>query len=186
MPLLALSAGAGTYPARLESVDTCFVAPPDDIAAETGSYQCGYIVVPENPDRTDSPEIRLGYLRMPARAADPRAPFFMLAGGPGSTFIKPLRCTCSTRRFSDRSSTSGMSSFSISGGRLTPYPIKALCRIGTRQKICLLPISICMYVRCLNFSKIFPQYLCHVASAACWLKCSEFRQPSVGLNYVFK
>jgi pimeloyl-ACP methyl ester carboxylesterase len=89
MPLLALSAGARSFPARLEPVDTCFVAPPEDVAAETGSYQCGYVVVSENPDRADSPEIRLGYLRMPARAVDPRAPFFMLAGGPGGTFIKP-------------------------------------------------------------------------------------------------
>jgi hypothetical protein len=89
MSFLVPSAGAGTFAAGLEPVDTCFVAPPEDVAVEIGFYQCGYVVVPENPDRADSPEIRLGYLRMRARAAEPRAPFFMLAGGPGSTFIKP-------------------------------------------------------------------------------------------------
>jgi pimeloyl-ACP methyl ester carboxylesterase len=78
------TAGSG---AVIETLDHCFFDDPQDAPSLT--KQCGYVVVPENPDRTDSPAIRLGFLRMPSRAANPKAPFFMLAGGPGGTFIKP-------------------------------------------------------------------------------------------------
>uniref|UniRef100_UPI002620D28E alpha/beta hydrolase n=1 Tax=uncultured Mameliella sp. TaxID=1447087 RepID=UPI002620D28E len=50
---------------------------------------CGYIVVPENPDLPDSPDIKLGFLRLTTDASEPKSPLFMLAGGPGDTFIKP-------------------------------------------------------------------------------------------------
>jgi hypothetical protein len=73
--------------AAAEARDQCFFAPPED--APPLETECGYVVVHENPDRTDGPEIRLGYLRIHARATDPKAPFFMLAGGPGGTFINP-------------------------------------------------------------------------------------------------
>lgn len=73
--------------ATVEMLDTCFFEGPED--GPSLQQECGYVVVPENPDRTDGPKIKLGFLRMPARTANPQAPFFMLAGGPGGTFIKP-------------------------------------------------------------------------------------------------
>lgn len=73
--------------ARVEMRDTCFFDDAEDAPSIT--QDCGYVIVPENPNQADSPKIKLGFLRMPARTENPKAPFFMLAGGPGGTFIKP-------------------------------------------------------------------------------------------------
>ncbi len=73
--------------ASVESLETCFFDMPNGTPNIT--RDCGYIVVPENPKSADSPDIKLAFIRMPARTADPKAPFFMLAGGPGGTFIEP-------------------------------------------------------------------------------------------------
>jgi pimeloyl-ACP methyl ester carboxylesterase len=86
LPLLAPTQSADAQ-ASFETLDACFFPLPDD--APSLDPQCGYVIVPENPDRTDSPLIKLGFLRLSARTADAKEPLFMLAGGPGDTFIKP-------------------------------------------------------------------------------------------------
>jgi pimeloyl-ACP methyl ester carboxylesterase len=73
--------------AVVEERDRCFFDPPPD--APVIETDCGYVVLPENPDKADGPKVRLGFLRMSARAAEAKAPMFMLAGGPGDTLIKP-------------------------------------------------------------------------------------------------
>jgi pimeloyl-ACP methyl ester carboxylesterase len=89
LPLLAVSAAAEPVVAGLEPVETCFVAPPEDIAADTGAYECGYVVVPENHAEPGDRMVRLGYVRLPARSGVSKAPFFMMAGGPGSSLLQP-------------------------------------------------------------------------------------------------
>jgi pimeloyl-ACP methyl ester carboxylesterase len=86
---IAMTGAASAAPgeARLKVRPSCFFPQPDDAALP--SPECGYIVVPENPDRPGGPDIKLGYVRLHNHAADPRAPLFMLAGGPGDTLIKP-------------------------------------------------------------------------------------------------
>ncbi|WP_132543829.1 alpha/beta fold hydrolase [Rhodovulum euryhalinum] len=83
----ASTATAAAAQARVEPLADCFFAAPETTPPLT--QECGYVVVPENPDRADSPEIKLGFLRLSARTDDPQAPLFMLSGGPGNTFIKP-------------------------------------------------------------------------------------------------
>ncbi len=73
--------------ATVETLDSCFFDDPE--GAPTLPKDCGYVVVPENPDLPDSPEIKLAFLRLTTDAPNPRAPLFMLAGGPGATDIKP-------------------------------------------------------------------------------------------------
>jgi pimeloyl-ACP methyl ester carboxylesterase len=93
IPTLALclagiaAASAARAEATVEPLDTCFVAPPE--GAPPLEMDCGHVVVPENPDRPDGAQVKLGFLRLPSRAADAAAPMFMLAGGPGDTLIKP-------------------------------------------------------------------------------------------------
>lgn len=86
LPMLVQAQPANAE-ASVETIDACFFVLPEDTSVLDPN--CGYVLVPENPDLADSPEIKLGFLRMPARAANPKAPLFMLAGGPGDTFIKP-------------------------------------------------------------------------------------------------
>jgi pimeloyl-ACP methyl ester carboxylesterase len=71
----------------VEPLDACFAAPSDDPALPRPT--CGYVVVPESPDRPDGRQVRLGFMKLSARAAEPSTPLFMLAGGPGQTLIKP-------------------------------------------------------------------------------------------------
>jgi pimeloyl-ACP methyl ester carboxylesterase len=86
--VLALAlAQPATAQATVETLDACFFPMPED--APPLEPECGYVVVAENSDRTDSSDIKLGFLRLPARKADAKEPLFMLAGGPGDTFIKP-------------------------------------------------------------------------------------------------
>ncbi|SEA99476.1 alpha/beta hydrolase [Rubrimonas cliftonensis] len=69
----------------VEPLDACFFAPPDDPALPRPS--CGYVVTPENPDHPDGAQVRLGFMRLASRAAEPATPLFMLAGGPGQSLI---------------------------------------------------------------------------------------------------
>lgn len=74
--------------ARVEMLDDCFFAEPED--TPDLMQECGYVVLPENPDQMDGPEVKLAFMRLSAKSADPKTPLFMLAGGPGSTFLKPI------------------------------------------------------------------------------------------------
>ena len=85
--LLAASGASAVAGPIVEPLDTCFVEPAD--ATSLPASDCGYVVVPEDPDRPDGPKVKLGFLRLPARAPEAKAPLFMLAGGPGDTLIKP-------------------------------------------------------------------------------------------------
>ncbi|MEE4117523.1 MAG: alpha/beta hydrolase [Paracoccaceae bacterium] len=80
------AAPAARAEAAVETRDTCFVALPE--GAPPLEPDCGYVVLPENPERPDGAQVKLGFLRLPARAETPAAPLFMLAGGPGDTLIK--------------------------------------------------------------------------------------------------
>ena len=73
--------------ATVETLDSCLFDDPE--GAPEIEKECGYVVVPENPDLADGPSVKLAYLRMPARSDTSEAPLFMLAGGPGDTDIKP-------------------------------------------------------------------------------------------------
>ncbi|MEX5728707.1 pimeloyl-ACP methyl ester carboxylesterase [Rhodovulum iodosum] len=81
------TASAVSAQASVEPLEDCFFAAPE--TTPPVAQECGYVVLPENPDRPDGPEIKLGFLRLPAKAENPKAPLFMLAGGPGDSFIKP-------------------------------------------------------------------------------------------------
>jgi pimeloyl-ACP methyl ester carboxylesterase len=83
---LAAMTAVGALPV-IEMRDTCFFAGPDDPALPVPD--CGYVVVPQSPDAPTGPQVRLGFMRLNARTADPKAPLFMLAGGPGDTLMKP-------------------------------------------------------------------------------------------------
>lgn len=73
--------------ATIEELDLCFVEIPED--APVDGQECGYVIVSENPDRADSPEVRLAFMRIAARTDNAASPLFMLAGGPGDTFLNP-------------------------------------------------------------------------------------------------
>lgn len=62
LPALALAQPA-TAQATIETLDACFFPTPED--APPLDPDCGYVVVAENPDRTDSPLIKLGFLADP-------------------------------------------------------------------------------------------------------------------------
>lgn len=81
----ALAAQAG---ARVEPVSPCFVVPAKDQAVDF-KYDCGYVVVPEDPSAASGPTVKLGFLRLKARAATKDSPLFLLAGGPGASLIEP-------------------------------------------------------------------------------------------------
>jgi pimeloyl-ACP methyl ester carboxylesterase len=84
---MLLPSGEARAQATVEMRDTCFFEVPEDSPAL--DLECGYVVLPENPDRADGPEVRLGFLRLPARSEATAAPLFMLAGGPGQSLIAP-------------------------------------------------------------------------------------------------
>lgn len=109
LPLLAVSAAAEPVVAMLERVETCFVAPPDDIAADTGAYECGYVVVPENHAAPGDRMVRLGYVRLPARSGVSKAPFLMMAGVREVRSFSPISSGSSGMAFSARSGTTGTS-----------------------------------------------------------------------------
>ena len=76
--------------AEIEALETCFVAPPEEVAAQVGVFDCGYVVVPETHDAPDGSRVRLGFVRLPARGEVSKAPMFMMSGGPGSTLLNPV------------------------------------------------------------------------------------------------
>jgi pimeloyl-ACP methyl ester carboxylesterase len=84
---MLLPAAEARAEATVEMRDTCFFEVPED--SPTLDLECGHVVLPENPDRADGPEVRLGFLRLRARAETTAAPLFMLAGGPGQSLIAP-------------------------------------------------------------------------------------------------
>ncbi len=95
MLALAMTCGVGvaSAAARVEPVLPCFVAPAPDVSIDA-RIDCGYVVVPQNPDVPNGPTVKLGFVRLGARAGQPAAPaqakaapLFMLAGGPGSSLI---------------------------------------------------------------------------------------------------
>ncbi len=97
--LLATAAGSAsaavTVPASaiaVEPVVPCFVAPPQDLAIDV-KFDCGYVVVPENSAAPGGRRVKLGYLRLQARASGSAAkasPLFVLAGGPGNSLIQQV------------------------------------------------------------------------------------------------
>jgi hypothetical protein len=76
----------------VEPVVPCFVAPPQDLAIDV-KFDCGYVVVPENGAAPAGRRVKLGYLRLQARASGSAAkasPLFVLAGGPGNSLIQQV------------------------------------------------------------------------------------------------
>ena len=74
----------------VEPVVPCFVAPLKDLAVDV-KFDCGYVVVPENSAAPAGRRVKLGYLRLKARASGSAAkapPLFVLAGDPGSSLIQ--------------------------------------------------------------------------------------------------
>lgn len=57
---------------------------------ETLELEAGYLHVPERRDVRDSRTIALYYHRIPSTSADPGPAIFLLAGGPGSSWIETL------------------------------------------------------------------------------------------------
>ena len=82
--LAAVGFSAAAEP-TVELRDACFFDQPDDPALPEPS--CGYVIVPEDPDRPEGRVVKLGFMRLAARTAQPSAPLFMLAGGPGQSLI---------------------------------------------------------------------------------------------------
>jgi hypothetical protein len=83
---LAVAWSAAAAQPGVETLDACPFAQPDDPAPPRPV--CGHVVTPENPDVPEGRQVRLGFMRLPSRAAEPSAPLFMLAGGPGQSLIK--------------------------------------------------------------------------------------------------
>ncbi len=80
---------AETAGAVIEPAASCFVSPPEGMVSDI-VRTCGHLVVPENPVAPTGRKVRIGYLRLglPGRTAA-KPPLFMLAGGPGDTFLAP-------------------------------------------------------------------------------------------------
>jgi hypothetical protein len=86
--ILLCAAPAAHAAVAVEPVSPCFVDPPE--GAEPGvPYDCGYVRVPEDWSASNGRTVKVGFLRLRARAAGKASPLFMLAGGPGSTLIEP-------------------------------------------------------------------------------------------------
>jgi pimeloyl-ACP methyl ester carboxylesterase len=75
---------------HVQLLTECFVQPPQDIAVEFGEFECGYVVVPESHSDPSARNVRLGFIRLPARQATDAPPFFMLSGGPGNSLLQPV------------------------------------------------------------------------------------------------
>lgn len=87
--LFLTAAAAWCEEAYIETVETCFVVPPEEIASQIGGFECGYIIVPEDREASGGAKVGLGFVRLAARGEASEAPMFMLAGGPGSSLLKP-------------------------------------------------------------------------------------------------
>lgn len=66
----------------------CFVKPPADFSQRL-DHEYGYVIVAEDRTKPDGRKVELGYVRISSSADHMEAPFFMMAGGPGSTLLKP-------------------------------------------------------------------------------------------------
>lgn len=93
--LAQLSLAAVATTASVEPVVPCFVTPAPDMQVDFRT-DCGYVVVPQNPNAPDGPRVKLGFLRLSTQGAKDTAipptkaaPLFMLAGGPGGSLIQP-------------------------------------------------------------------------------------------------
>jgi pimeloyl-ACP methyl ester carboxylesterase len=75
-------------PAAVERVSPCFVTPPKGSPAKF-KYDCGYVTVPEDRAAPGGRVVKLGFLRLRSAAPRKGSPLFMLAGGPGSSLIRP-------------------------------------------------------------------------------------------------
>lgn len=73
--------------ATVETVAPCFVAPAS--IEWKGSFDCGYVIVPQNRAVQGGPSVKLGFLRLRTAATKSAAPLFMLSGGPGGSLIQP-------------------------------------------------------------------------------------------------
>lgn len=80
-------ARAATPVVPVEAVAPCFVEPAG--IDWKGGFDCGYVIVPQNRAVPNGRSVKLGFLRLRARATTGAAPFFVLAGGPGSSLIQP-------------------------------------------------------------------------------------------------
>lgn len=72
----------------VEPVPSCFVSPPADLDVQP-VHDCGYVVVPQDRANPGGKKVKLGFLRLHARGERREPPLFMLAGGPGSSLIRP-------------------------------------------------------------------------------------------------
>lgn len=73
--------------ATVETFEKCAFADPEN--GPELQKDCGYVILKENPENPDSPDIKLGYMRLQGRLDGSAAPLFMLAGGPGQSLIAP-------------------------------------------------------------------------------------------------
>ncbi len=63
---------------------------PKTVMIEGGSgveVEAGMLLVPENRQRPDGPVLSIPFYRLRSTSADPASPIFVLAGGPGSSWI---------------------------------------------------------------------------------------------------
>ncbi len=73
---------------RIEPLADCFVEPSGPLTAGV-SFDCGYLVMPEDRTRPEGRTVKLGFLRASTGAGKTASPLFMIAGGPGDTLIQP-------------------------------------------------------------------------------------------------
>lgn len=74
---------------KVEPVEACFATPPEHMSL-TNDMECGYVIVPQNRSKPDETRIKIAIMRIKAANETGAAPFFMLAGGPGSSIMEPL------------------------------------------------------------------------------------------------
>lgn len=72
---------------RIDPLDQCFVQPATPIPGV--SFDCGHVVVPEDPAKPGGRTLRLGFLRASGGTDRTSLPLVMIAGGPGDTLIQP-------------------------------------------------------------------------------------------------
>jgi pimeloyl-ACP methyl ester carboxylesterase len=74
---------------KVEPVEVCFTTPPEYVSL-MNDMECGYVIVPENRSKPGATMIKIAVMRIKAAKDTDAAPFFMLAGGPGSSIMEPL------------------------------------------------------------------------------------------------
>ncbi|MEM6705033.1 MAG: alpha/beta fold hydrolase [Acidobacteriota bacterium] len=91
--VVLLTAGACSNPGGGPSAGDLFLV-PDIVHFGDGTSmpaERGYFFVPENRAKAQGELIALSVLRFSSTAAEPKEPVFVLAGGPGSSYITPLQ-----------------------------------------------------------------------------------------------